>query len=153
VVVVLLALSCSSQVQNQEEDDSPPGYADVVIGKNESGVLTISIRSVEESADSPGHIRCGRSENDKCKAHSPITWSVYNNSGVDVRVVMTNFTIGERRESPFNLDPERKRIGTGDRRPVFRNIKNAPEESTYKYDILVYSGDQVIVRLDPRIDI
>jgi hypothetical protein len=80
---------------------------------------------------------------------------VYNNSGVDVRVVMTNFTIGERRESPFNADPERGPIRTGDRRPVFRNIKNSPEEGTYKYDIIVYdlSGNEIAKPLDPRIDI
>jgi len=157
VVVVLLALSCTSQVQNQMENDSPPGYADVVIDKDQAGAVTISIKSVEESMDSPGHIRCGRSENDTCKAHSRITWSVYNNSGVDVRVVMTNFTIGERRESPFNPDPERRPIRAGDRWPVFRNIKNSPVTGTYKYDIIVYdlSGNEPakLAELDPRIDI
>ena len=52
------------------------------------GKVIISIQSVEYPTD--GKIKCGRGPNDKCKGQSRITWSIQNNSGINVRVVMTS---------------------------------------------------------------
>lgn len=160
VVVVLFALSCvgpqNVENQNANENESPPGYADVVIGPidQQTGKAPVTIQSVEGPAD--GWIKCGRSPGDKCKAHSRITWSVQNNSGVDVRVVMDDFVLGERRESPFNQNPSRPRIPKDARLPVFENVKQNPTSGSYKYWIRVYrfqDGDTTLGELDPRIDI
>jgi hypothetical protein len=157
VVVVLLALSCARQVENlnQPEDDSPPGYADVVITDHATkpNEVDISIQSVEDPAG--GMIRCGRSANDKCKGHSRITWSVQNNSKYDrVEITMTNFKIGETATNPFNQDPGKNNIGKNDRVPVFKNVKGSPTSGSYKYDIVVKDdkGKQIGSK-DPRIDI
>ena len=150
--LIFFAIASSTQAQN----DSPPGYADVVIDKDPDNVgkVVITIKSVEDPAD--GRIRCGRSMNDKCKGMSRITWSIQNNSGVSVSVLMTKFKneTTEADESPFNNDPRRNNIQNGQRRPLPRNMMNSPTSGTYKYDIVVYdqSGSEIGCH-DPRIDI
>lgn len=136
--------------------DEPPGYADVVIDPdpNNQGKVIITIKSVEDPTN--GRVKCGRGANDTCVGKSTITWSIQNNSGVTVDVVMTSFynETTNQNDNPFNNDPRRNNIQDGRRRPLPRNIKNSPNNGTYKYHIVVYDrADNEIGRLDPRIDI
>lgn len=152
-VLCLFALASTTEAQN----DSPPGYADVVIAPDSAnpGRVVITIESVEDPAN--GRIRCGRSADDKCAGLSRITWSVQNNSPNAVTVRMTNFrneSTNDPEESPFNNDPQRPNIQNGQRRPIPANVRSSPTAGTYKYDIVVYdqSGNEIGKR-DPRIDI
>jgi len=152
LLLSLFALAFSAEAQN----DSPPGYADVVINPDlvNPGRVVVTIESVEDTSD--GRIRCGRSANDKCTGMSRITWSIQNNSDNSVTVVMTSFynETTKKPDNPFNNDPRRNNIQNGRRRPLPRNIKNSPNAGTYKYIIIVYDqNDTEIGRLDPRIDI
>ncbi len=152
LVLGWFSLASSAMAQN----DSPPGYADVVIvpDPDNAGRVVITIESVEDPTG--GRIRCGRSANDRCTGLSRITWSIQNNSGNPVDVVMTSFynETTSQADNPFNNDPRRNNIQDGRRRPLPQNIKNAPNEGTYKYHIVVYDrGGAEIGRLDPRLDI
>jgi len=159
---VLLALSLAGTVelagaqgqapQQTQSPEEPPGYADVVIVDDGTGVA-ITILTTEDTGN--GVIRCGRAANDRCEQGSQITWSIRNDSTHALNVTMmnwTNETTGAS-ENPFPNDPSRQNIRPGQRRPLLRAIKQTVVSGTYKYAIVVVSEGTELGRLDPRLDI
>lgn len=149
-----LALSLVGAVGLAEAQEEPPGYADVIIVDGIDGVA-ITITSVEDPND--GRIRCGRGADDRCEQGSSITWSIRNDSSYTVDVTMTDWTneTTGASENPFPNDPSRTNIGSGQRRPLPRQLRQNVVNGTYKYTIVVVDRGEgtEIGRLDPRLDI